>query len=95
MILTTKNVAVEPFPDMSIKTTAQGAGTVKVVRIENKVTLTRLYVVFPSEDGRFSPGDGVLVRSDLFVQPFAKERHELDGKSFILLPENYVEAIIR
>lgn len=90
-----KKVAVAPFGDMSIKTSTQGAGTVKVARIDNKVTLTRLRVMFSSEDGRFNPGDEVMVRSDLYVQPWAKEHHEFEGKTFMLLPENYVEAIIR
>lgn len=97
MVTFNKKIAVEPFPDMSVKTTAQGQGTVKVARIENKVGLTRLRVLFPTEDGRFLPGQTVLVRSDLFLQPWAKERHQLgdlNKTEFILLPEGNVEAVI-
>lgn len=92
---TNKKVAVEPFGDMSVKTSAQGQGAVKVARIENKVTLTRLKVLFSTEDDTIHPGDEVMVRSDLFLQGWAKERHEFEGKTFILLPEQYIEAIIR
>jgi hypothetical protein len=90
-----KKVAVSPFPDMSVKTSAQGQGAVKVGRIENKVKLVELSVVFPSEDGRFMSGYKVLVRGDLYLQSWAKEIQEFDGCQYILVPESFVEALIR
>lgn len=90
-----KKVAVSPFPDMSVKTSAQGQGAVKVGRIENKVKLVTLSVLFPSEDGRFAPGSKILVRGDLYLQSWAKEIQEFDGHQYILVPENFVEALIR
>jgi hypothetical protein len=86
-------VAVEPFPDMSVKTTAQGAGSVKVARIETKVALVPLKVVWHSEDGRFFPTNTVYVKGSHFTQPWAKEVHEIDGEKFILIPDSVVEAV--
>lgn len=93
LVTMNKKVAVEPFPDMAVKTTAQGQGAVKVARIENKVGLTRLRVVFPSDDGRFRTGQLVWVRSDLYLQNWAKEKHQVEGVEFILMPESHVEVL--
>jgi hypothetical protein len=89
-----KKVAVEPFKKTAVETSARGAGTVKVARIENKVELVALKVVFPTEDNRFRVGMSVLVRGDLFVQIWAKEKHVIDGQEFILLPETAVEMVL-
>jgi hypothetical protein len=88
-------VAVASFPDMSVKTTVRGAGSVKVAYIENKTELVHLPVLFYTEDARFGPGDTVLVRGSHFTAPWAKEIFEHDGQKFILVPETYVEAFIR
>jgi hypothetical protein len=94
-VFTTKGrVATAPFADMSVKTALLGAGPVKVARIENKVTLARLKVVFPSEDGRFSPGQTLLVRSSLYTAMWAKEIQEHEGVQFILVPDDKVEVVV-
>ena len=87
-------VAVEPFEDMSVKTTARGGGVVKVGVVETKVTMTKLKVVFPSQDGKFWLGMEVMVKSSEFAQVYAKNVYEHDGKKFILLPESAIEAVI-
>ena len=89
-----KKVAVEPFADTAVKTSARGIGSVKVARIENKVELVALKVVFPTEDNRFRAGMSVLVRGDLFTQIWAKEKHVVNGHEFILMPEAHVEMVL-
>jgi len=89
-----KKIAVEPFQKTAVETSARGSGSVKVARIENKVELMTLKVVFPTEDNRFRAGMSVLVRGDLFTQPWAKEKHVIGGQEFILLPEQNVEVVL-
>jgi len=90
-----KKVAVEPFQDMAVKTVKHGQGAVGVARIENRISLTPLKVLFGTNDGTFREGDVVYVRSNLYTVEWAKERHEFEGKTFMLLPEQYVEAVIK
>jgi hypothetical protein len=89
-----KKVAVEPFTDTYVKTSTEGKGHIKVLKIENKVNLVALKVVFPTEDNRFRKGMSVMVRGDLFTQFWAKEKHVVDGQEFILLPEASVEMVL-
>jgi hypothetical protein len=84
-------VAVEAFPDMSVKTSLGGSGSVKVARIENRVSLVPLKVVLLTEDSRFTPGDIVYVRGSHYTQPWAKEVHVVNGKTFILIPDTAIE----
>jgi hypothetical protein len=85
-------VACSPFPDMSVKTSLRGTGTTRVAQIENKATLSPLAVILATEDGRFSPGDIVYVHSKQYTMPWAKEVLCVDGFSFILVPDNFIEA---
>lgn len=85
-------VALEPFPDMSVKTTTSGAGPVKVVRIENRTALVPLRVVFSCFEGPLVKGLTALVRGNQYTQPWAKEIHEIEGQKFILAPDAVVEA---
>ena len=86
-------IATQPFRDMSVKTSINGAGAVKVARIENKVTLTPLMVVFDSEDERVTEGDVILVKSSCYTAPWAKEIYSTGEFEFILVPDGAVEVI--
>jgi hypothetical protein len=86
-------IAVTPFPDMSVKTSSQGTGSVKVARIDNKITVVPLTVLFPSEDSRFFTGDVVFVKGNNYTLPWAKDVYEVDGRSFILIPDSVVELV--
>lgn len=89
-------VATEPFQDTSVKTSLNGEGSVRVARIENKVSLVPLAVVFDSEDGRWKAGDVVYVKGNLFTQMWAKEFFKTpEDKTFILMPDGCVETFSR
>lgn len=93
-LMTTKGkVALDPFPDMSIKTSLSGTGAVKVTRIENKVSLVGLLVRFDTEDNRFRKGQIAYVRGNNYALPWAKEIHEFAGEKYILVPDAAIEAI--
>lgn len=99
-----QKIACQPFPDMSVKTSLQGSGPVKVARIENKVSLVPLKVVasaasttdFPVQPKAIWPGDTVFIRGSHYTQPWAKEVFTVDGlEPFILVPESAVELVQR
>ena len=95
-LLTPPNlVAVEPFPDMSVKLQSHGDGAIKATRIENKVAGVWLKVIFASENFRFSPGMKVMVHGKQFGMPWAKEVQEFEGRRFILVPEKEIMVIDR
>jgi len=76
-------LAVGPFPDKGIEAkTSNGFATIK-----QKNTLTMLPILFGSE--KF-PGGHVWVSSSVHVTQFAREVYELNGLSFILIPESEV-----
>lgn len=83
-----KLVAVEPFPNKSIKPVAMKGGLIGVAQ---KVELTPLKVILGSEDGRFTPGMTVWVRGDLSAHDFSANIQNIDGLSFILLSDSYVQ----
>lgn len=95
MIHTYNNkIACKPFPDMSVKTSLQGSGPVKVARIENKVSLVPLEVLVGPAHGGLQPGDTVFVRGSHYTQPWAKEVFTVDQlEPFILIPESAVELV--
>ena len=98
MITLNGRVALEPFPDMSVKTSMQGEGVTKVARIENKSELVKLVVRSNTDDGKFLEGDVALVRGSHYVQFWAKEVFPSwggDSKPYILVPYVNIEAIIR
>ena len=86
-----KQVAVTPFPTRSIEQTVLKGGLIGVAQ---KVRLTELTVVLPTEDGKFRPGMRVFVRGDLAVQEFSANIHEIEGKTFILLDDNKIQLVI-
>lgn len=88
-------VAVEPFPDMSVKTeTVRAPGAaVGVTRIESKAKIQMLNIIWDSECGRFKRESRVGVKASAFATPWAKEVFEYGGKSFILMPDTFVELI--
>jgi hypothetical protein len=89
-----KKIICEPMKDMSVKTVLEGAGAVKVARIDNKVSLVTLKVLKEYATDRFTmtKDDLVYVRGSCYTQPWAKEVFRLeDGTEFILVPESAVE----
>lgn len=84
-------VAVEPFPATS-KTEVRGG----VLQPMNQSSLISLFVVFDgnAKDGPLSPGDKVHVRSKLaHTTTYAKDVFEIEGKKFILIPEEEVLVV--
>jgi len=80
-------IACTPFEVKSAKTkVVNGFGTV-----ENRDGLAALKVVFNSliTAGPLEPGDTVYVRADGFLT-YGKDEFEVDGKKFILVPEDKV-----
>jgi hypothetical protein len=78
---------------MSVKKSTMGDGPVKVGRIESRVALTKLRVLAPNDQGLLVDSE-VLVRSDRFTLPWAKEVHKLDdGQEYILVPFDQVEGV--
>jgi hypothetical protein len=92
MFTTNKIIAVEPMPAKSIKQTVMKGGLIGVAQ---KVELIGLKVILPSEDGRFLPGMKVYVRGDLSVESFSANIQEIEGVTFILLPENYIQLVAK
>jgi hypothetical protein len=86
-----KLVGVEPFPQKAVKPVTLKGGLIGVAQ---KVELTPLKVMVPSEDGRFTPGMTVYVRGDLSAQDFSGNIQTIAGLTFILLPESYVQLVI-
>ena len=88
-------VATYPFSVQHVTGSAKGG----LAFVEQKFTLTKLGVVFPTVISQgegvdplyFDPCDSVYVTSDQYVQAWAKKVYEHDGKSFILVP---VESIV-
>lgn len=65
-----------------------------LVGVAQKIELTGLKVVLPSEDNKFQPGMTVYVRGDLTALEFTANIQNIGGKTFILLPDNYVQLVI-
>ncbi len=82
-----KFIAVEPFPQKSIKPIAMKGGLIGVAQ---KVELTPLKVILDTEDGRFKAGMTVWVKGDLSAQDFSANIQNIDGFTFILMPDNFV-----
>lgn len=84
-----KLIAVDPFPSKSIKPAVMKGG---LIGVSQKFELTPLKVILESDDGRFKPGMTVWVRGDLAAQDFTGNIHNIDGKTFILLSDSYVQV---
>lgn len=94
-----KKVAVEPFQVKGVEVkVSSGFGTVS-----QKTELTPLKVIFPNEatDRPDSdklvlyPGNTVYVRGEASAHQWAKEVFELNGKKFIMLPEDMIVLVDR
>ena len=83
-----KLIAVEPFPTKSIKQVAMKGG---LIGVSQKVELQALKVILESDDGRFKPGMKVYVRGDLSAQDFTANIQTIEGQTFILLPDHFVQ----
>ena len=90
MMTMNKQVAVSPFPTKSIKPVVMKGGLVGVAQ---KVELTSLDVILPSEDGRFKPGMKVYVRGDIAVQDYTNNIQNIGGCTFFLLPDSAVMLV--
>lgn len=99
---TYNKIAVEPFPDKSIKTEAHGDGEFKIVKIVNtKTNLVRLRVLY---DARFALGNSaqlveagrhVWVRANQYTADWGKDVFEDPTNravKFILLPIDRIEV---
>lgn len=103
---TIKDVAVEPPVRGKAPERAPEAAGGRFVRdvVQSKTEITPMKVVFPNfdcnllkPDKRFVVGEGdtVYVRGEIHVMPWANHVHELDGKRFVLVPEDQVVAVKR
>ncbi len=91
-------IVCEPMRDMATKTVLEGAGTVKVARLDNKISLVELKVLteYATERWTLVPGDSVFVRGTSYTSQWAKEIFTLpDLPEFILVPEVAVEIVGR
>lgn len=86
-----KLVAVEPFPAKTLKQTVMKGGLIGVAQ---KVELLGLKVILQSEDRRFFPGDTVYVKGDLSSQDFTSNVQEIEGKTFVLIPDSYIQLLV-
>lgn len=85
-----KRVAVEPFPTTERKAEVRGG----VLQPMNQSALTGLKVVFPTT----ALGEGFLVyvRTRLATSStYAKEVFEVEGRKFILIPEEEIVLVDR
>lgn len=85
-------IAVKPFPPPEEPKSEPKKG-VSVGKLDATSKMVWLDVVAATEDSRLFPGCRVMVRGELFVQPFAKAVYRVEELEFILLPENNIEAI--
>ena len=81
-----KKIACQVPDPTAVTTQVQGR-----VHTYAKHNLVPLKVVFNS--GSFHEGDSVYVRSDMLSHVWAKESFVLQGKTFILVPEETIMAI--
>lgn len=90
-------VACEPFQNTAIETTVKSG----VLTIKQKASLTCLTVVFgnanplawqQTEKIVIFPGDKVWLRGEAVAHAWAKEVFEVNGKSFILVPIDFIVA---
>lgn len=97
---TTKNfVALSPFSnqDIQVKTTVDTGGKkYGVARVENLSSMVELEVIFSTEDGRFSPGDRVLVSGDLSRSPWAAPTvvQDFNGRRYMIAPVEIVRVVL-
>ena len=78
-----KRVAVTPFEVNQARAEVVGG----LARIKQRHELTKLTVVYASENSEYLPGDVVVVRSETCVHDFSKQVHELEeSKPFIMMP---------
>ena len=81
-----KVVACTPFNKQHMETVVKGG----FAMVDKKVQLQELKVVKHSAELNLVPGDGVWVRGDAIVQPWAKEVFTVEGDEFILVPANFI-----
>lgn len=84
-------VAVEPLPPKSIKQTTLKGG---LMGIAQKVELIGLKVILNSDDGKFKAGQRVFVRGDLSAQDLGANIQEINGLTFVLIPDSYVQLVV-
>lgn len=80
-------LAVEPFPENKV-TTESTQGAVGMGRIKQGAKLVRLALVFKGDNPATTH---VWVPTELFAQPWAQKKIELNGLQFIMLPTSVVE----
>jgi hypothetical protein len=85
-------VAVEVKEAAAIPTKKIG----HMIVVDTKQSLTEMAVIFPThKNSRFAlnEGDKVYIYSQSLTQPWATEKFELDGKTFVLLPEEQIVMV--
>jgi hypothetical protein len=80
-------VACAPWPTTQVAPEKNGGFIVA----KQKKDLTGLKVVFGAD--KIAAGATVYVRGDLCFDPEAKKIHSVDGKEFVLIPENEIVIV--
>jgi hypothetical protein len=86
-----KAVACTPYPSREVKIETKGGLPV----VKQFKELTKLTVVFNTDDESYFTGDEVFVRGDSMKHPHATEIYELDGVLFVLVPYEFVKLVNR
>lgn len=86
-----KVVACTPYPTREVKVETKGGLPV----VKQFKELTRLSVVFNTDDDEYVAGDEVYVRGDSMKHPHATEVYELNGIPFVLVPYEFVKVVCR
>jgi hypothetical protein len=76
-------VACEPFKQKSVSKVVKGG----MMAPQQKFALAELQVVFPNQ--KVGPGS-IFVRADAYALPWGKTEYEVEGKTFILVPESEI-----
>jgi hypothetical protein len=85
-------IACTPFTTRHVEKTKVGG----MVLISNSIELQDLTVVFPATDEdckHYQPGAKVWLRGDLYTQKWAKDIYTIGGKTFILVPKNFIQLV--
>lgn len=85
-------VACTPFPARHIEKKRVGG----MVLISNNIELQELTVVLSATGDdckNYLPGAKVWVRGDLYTQQWAKDVYTVGGKTFILVPKNFIQLV--
>jgi hypothetical protein len=85
---TNGHILTKPLVVQNIESSVKGG----FLTIKNKTTFQFVEVVYG--DGKnYGAGMQVMLKSDAFVHPWAKQRYEIDGQECILVPISEIVGV--